>query len=158
MSETSPPDPLSIRWKRGNLSQICSSKDFCGYMEEKTRWGVSASPELWAKLKPLARQKRHDPTPAEQKLWHVLRQRSLAGFKFRRQHAIERFIVDFYCASARLVIEVDGPIHDYTLEEDAVRQEYLEGLGLRVIRFTNDAVLHQTDVVLQQIEATLRVE
>jgi very-short-patch-repair endonuclease len=87
-----------------------------------------------------------------------LRQRALSDFKFRRQHAIERFIVDFYCASARLVVEVDGPIHDYTPEEDALRQEYLEGLGLRVIRFTNDTVLYQIDVVLQQIEATLHVE
>jgi very-short-patch-repair endonuclease len=127
-------------------------------MEENTRWGVDAPLELWAKLKPLARQKRRDPTPAEKKLWHFLRQRALSDFKFRRQHAIERFIVDFYCASARLVVEVDGPIHDYTPEEDALRQEYLEGLGLRVIRFTNDTVLYQIDVVLQQIEATLHVE
>lgn len=58
-------------------------------------------PELWEKLKPLARQMRREPTPAEKLLWQKLRQKQLLGFKFRRQHAIDRFIVDFYCAKAR---------------------------------------------------------
>jgi very-short-patch-repair endonuclease len=124
-------------------------------MEENSRWGVDAPSELWSKLKPLVRQMRHEPTLAEQKLWNCLRQRSQSGYKSRRQHAMERFIVDFYCAKARLVIEVDGPIHDYTPDEDVVRQVYLEGLGLRVLRFTNDAVLHQLDDVLHQINLAL---
>ena len=85
------------------------------------------------------------------RLWHSLRRRRLCGLKFRRQHSIERFIVDFYCADPPLIIEVDGPIHDYTPEEDAIRQEFLESLGYRVIRFTNDDVLHNLDVVLRGI-------
>ncbi|MBP8972952.1 MAG: endonuclease domain-containing protein [Anaerolineae bacterium] len=108
-------------------------------------------PPLWEKLKPLARQKRHIPTPAEEMLWKRVRSRQVKGLKFRRQHAIERFIVDFYCAEARLVIEVDGPIHDYTPDEDAVRQQYLESLELRVIRFTNDDVLNNTETVLREL-------
>ncbi len=113
-------------------------------------------PALWAKLKPLARQKRHEPTPAESRLWHALRGRRLCGLKFRRQHSIERFIVDFYCADPPLIIEVDGPIHDYTPDEDAIRQEFLKSLGYRVIRFTNDDVLHNLDAVLQAIACSVQ--
>ncbi|MBN1921427.1 MAG: DUF559 domain-containing protein, partial [Anaerolineae bacterium] len=131
---------------------------------EEPRWGEEdelaagarrAAPELWAKLKPLARQMRHEPTPAEDLLWQRLRNRQLANTKFRRQHVIERFIVDFYAAEARLVIEVDGPIHDYTQGQDAIRQEYLESLSLRVIRFSNDQVLHHLDDVLDHIVSHL---
>jgi very-short-patch-repair endonuclease len=111
---------------------------------------------LWEKLKPLAREKRHDPTPAEKHLWARLRNRQIGNAKFRRQYAIERFIVDFYCFEARLIIEVDGPIHDYTAAEDAIRQAYLEAMQLRVLRFTNDQVLFAIDAVLMQIEAVLQ--
>jgi very-short-patch-repair endonuclease len=116
---------------------------------------ATSPPHLWARLKPLARQKRRRPTPAEDILWQRLRNRQIADAKFRRQHTIERFIVDFYCAEAQLVVEVDGPIHDYTPEEDAIRQEFLESLGLRVIRFTNDDVLHHLDAVTEAIDGFL---
>jgi very-short-patch-repair endonuclease len=122
--------------------------------EQITRW--QTSPPLWEKLKPLARQKRSDPTQAEDCLWEYLRNRKMLGCKFRRQHPIERFIVDFYCIEAHLAIEVDGPIHDYTSEEDAVRQEFLESLGVQVLRFTNDAVLNSPELVVEQIAAILR--
>lgn len=112
---------------------------------------ATSSPDLWAKLKPLARQKRRDPTPAEDALWQRLRNRQIADTKFRRQHTIDRFIVDFCSTDAQLVIEVDGPIHEYTPAEDAIRQEFLEGLGLRVLRFTNDAVFSTADDVVRQI-------
>ena len=58
------------------------------------------TPEIWERLKPLARQKRKVSTEAEERLWHFLRNRQLSGKKFRRQHSLERFIVDFYCAEA----------------------------------------------------------
>ncbi|MFH7028698.1 MAG: endonuclease domain-containing protein [Heteroscytonema crispum UTEX LB 1556] len=108
-------------------------------------------PELWEKLKPLARQMRREPTPAEKLLWQKLRQKQVLGFKFRRQHAIDRFIVDFYCHEAQLVVEVDGGIHDYTQEEDAIRQKFLESLGLRVIRFRNEEVLKEIEGVVEAI-------
>jgi len=114
------------------------------------------APGLWEMLKPLARQMRRNPTPAEDRLWQELRDRRLAGAKFRRQHALDRFILDFYCAEAALVIEVDGPVHDYTPEEDAIRQQFLEAQGLRVLRFSNDAVLHDTGRVLAEIAAALQ--
>jgi very-short-patch-repair endonuclease len=113
-------------------------------------------PELWRKLKPLARQMRREPTPAEDKLWQQLRGKKLLGLKFRRQHAIDRFIVDFYCREARLIIEVDGPIHDYTQEEDKIRQEFLESQGYRVLRFSNEQVLTEIEGVLETIALALR--
>ena len=108
-------------------------------------------PALWEKLKPLAREKRHEPTPAEDHLWQRLRGRQVAGVKFRRQHAIDKFIVDFFSVEAHLAVEVDGPIHQYSQVEDDVRQEFLESMGIQVLRFTNDAVIRSTDEVIKAI-------
>ena len=113
------------------------------------RWQTDVA--LWEKLKPIAREQRAVPTEAENTLWQYLRRHNLRGFKFRRQHGIERFIVDFYCAKARLIIEVDGPIHQYQREEDSIRQEYLESHGLKVLRFSNEAVLNNADEVEKHI-------
>ncbi|BAY63482.1 hypothetical protein NIES22_35700 [Calothrix brevissima NIES-22] len=110
-----------------------------------------APPKLWEKLKPLARQMRREPTLAEKKLWQKLRSKQLLGFKFRRQHVIDRFIVDFYCQEAHLIIEVDGGIHEYTQQEDAIRQEFLESLGLKVMRLKNEDVLNSIDETLAKI-------
>jgi primosomal protein N' len=124
--------------------------------ENYRQWRVK--PELYAKLKPLVQELRTDLTPAEQKLWSYLKNKQIDGFRFRRQHPIERFIVDFYCAEANLVIEVDGEVHQYTQEEDALRQETLESLGLKVIRFTNDEVFNQLDSVINRIRLSLYQE
>lgn len=110
------------------------------------------SPGQWEILKPLARQMRHEPTEAEVVLWEALRAGRLEGRRFRRQHAIDRFIVDFYCPAALLVIELDGPIHAQTHEQDVLRQTILESLGVRVLRFTNDEVLERLDGVLERID------
>jgi very-short-patch-repair endonuclease len=77
------------------------------------------------------------------------------GLKFRRQHAIDRYIVDFYYPEARLVIEVDGPIHEFTQDEDTQRQLKLEEHGLRVLRFSNDQVLYKLEDVLAKIIESL---
>src|SRR6266550_7334505 len=98
------------------------------------------TPEAWKKLKPVAREQRHDATPAESRLWQALRNGSLAGLKFRRQHPIGRFLVDFYCPRLRLVIEVDGTVHDSRGNEDAERQNELEAFGLGALRFRNEEV------------------
>lgn len=124
--------------------------------EEPHLWASKQpSTALWAKLKPLARQMRHISTPAENRLWQQLRRKQRLGFKFRRQHAMERFIVDFYCPAARLVVEVDGPVHQYTYEEDLIRQAYLENLGLRVLRFPNEQVMKELEGVVAVIEEAL---
>jgi very-short-patch-repair endonuclease len=106
---------------------------------------------LWEKLRPIAREMRNKPTEAENLLWQRLRRHDLSGYKFRRQHNIERFIVDFYCAQAHLVIEVDGPIHQYQENEDLLRQQYLESQNLKVLRFPNNSVLQNLEDVIKQI-------
>ena len=108
--------------------------------------------KLWGKLKPAARVMRHEPTGAEDVLWQRLRRDQIAGFHFRRQHAIDRYVVDFYYAQARLIIEVDGFIHAESVEQDAARQGFLENMGFHMIRFTNDQVLTEIDNVIEQID------
>ncbi len=120
---------------------------------------VFTSPaEKWKVLKEFARHNRNEPTQAEDVLWQALRNRKLEDFKFRRQHAIEEFIADFACLNPRVVVEVDGEIHEQQQEYDALRTEYLNSLGFRVIRFTNEEVLHQTPQVLEKIRKELQRE
>lgn len=118
---------------------------------EPNGWsGIMPEGELWEQLKPVAREMRKAPTLAEERLWQKLRKEQL-GVKFRRQHAIEHFIVDFYAAQVALVVEIDGPIHDQQVEYDSLRQAFLESLGLRVLRFKNDDVLENIQGVLEVI-------
>lgn len=112
-------------------------------------------PTLWQGLKRYAQENRRLATPAEALLWQALRGRQLGGYRFRRQHAIRQFIVDFYCHDAKLVIEVDGSSHDGAEEYDAERQLILEALGFRVLRFTNEEVLTSLPAVLQRISKAL---
>ncbi len=111
--------------------------------------------ETWEKLKPLARKMRGEPTEAEKLLWVELRDRGIGNFKFRRQHSIGPFIVDFCCSRARLVIEVDGPIHDFQKSEDDARQRFLESCGLRILRFSNSEVLADVNAVSERIRIAL---
>ncbi len=124
-------------------------------MSENSNGPFHTPPELWKKLKPLARQMRHEPTPAESALWERLRNRRIARAKFRRQYAIERFIVDFVCLELRLIIEVDGDIHALQTEYDAARQSFLESQGFCVLRFNNGDVLQSLDAVVTVIGETL---
>ncbi|RLC69526.1 MAG: hypothetical protein DRI52_08745 [Chloroflexi bacterium] len=98
-----------------------------------------------------AKELRRMPTPAEALLWQRLRGRMTGGLKFRRQHPLGDFIVDFYCAHANLVVEIDGSVHDLQLERDAERTSKLEQQGYRVIRFTNAEVERDIENVLQRI-------
>jgi very-short-patch-repair endonuclease len=91
-------------------------------------------------------------TEAEQVLWSALRRNGVLGLHFRRQHAIGRFILDFYCASRRLCVEVDGPIHDEQRDRDEARTEALERLNIRVLRFRNEEVLTNLPAVVRCIE------
>ena len=99
-----------------------------------------------------AREMRHPQTPAEATLWQALRNRNLK-YKFRRQHPIDRFIVDFYCPQAKLYIEVDGATHlePAQAEYDAARTAFLEELGYKVVRFTNDEVRYNINPVIDEI-------
>lgn len=118
--------------------------------------GWPTSKAVWDVLKPRGRAMRNAPTAAEAAMWDLIKQDKLGGQRFRRQKAIGKFIVDFYCANAGLVIEVDGQLHDHRQEDDASREMYLERLGLKVIRFRNDQVLNNPAEVASQILATLK--
>ena len=98
-----------------------------------------------------ARELRQPQTAAEQKLWSALRNRQLGGFKFRRQHPIDRFIVDFFCHECALVVEVDGDSHVTQVEYDHARSEWLNDRGYHVVRFTNQEVERQLPAVLEVI-------
>ena len=88
-------------------------------------------------------------------MWQHLRNRRVNDAKFRRQCAIERFIVDFVCLEHRLIVEVDGGIHKQQVEYDDVRQSFLESLGFHVLRFNNSDVMQSTDVVIGLIADVL---
>ena len=101
----------------------------------------------------LARQFRKRMTPCEKILWKRLRGKNIFGVKFRRQHPIGFYIADFYCHQLRLVIEVDGKIHQRQdiKEHDANRTAEMERLGIKVIRFTNEEIKQQIGKVVQKI-------
>jgi len=101
-----------------------------------------------------ARILRNNMTDAERILWKELRFKKIKGFKFRRQHAIGQFIVDFYCHEKKLVIEVDGNYHleNSQVEHDNDRALELKKFGLEIIRFKNDEVINDINKVILQIE------
>jgi very-short-patch-repair endonuclease len=100
-----------------------------------------------------ARELRQEMTPAEKALWALLRNRKLWGWKFRRQWAISIYIADFYCHEIRLVVELDGEVHDDSRQaaHDENRDLYLRFLGHEVLRFTNRQVFEEPDSVLNRI-------
>jgi very-short-patch-repair endonuclease len=104
-------------------------------------------------LKRLRRELRAALTPAEARLWKHLQRRQLNGRKFRRQQSFAQYIVDFYCPSEKLVIELDGSAHDSeeAWNHDQKRAEFLCSLGLRVLRFENRTVIENLDGVLVEI-------
>src|SRR5258708_7119484 len=103
-----------------------------------------------------ARALRRNQTGAERVLWFQPRGRRLRGLKFKRQVPIDRYVVDFCCADARLIMELDGGQHATRLSEDANRTKVLEAMGYLVLRFWNNGVLRNTEGVLEEILNTLQ--
>ncbi|MGE0200547.1 MAG: endonuclease domain-containing protein [Candidatus Melainabacteria bacterium] len=101
----------------------------------------------------IARMLRQSQTEAEKALWRMLRGRQLNGKKFYRQRPIDRFVVDFYCPAAMLIVELDGSIHDRedVAGYDEVRQSFLEAKGFKVIRIQNDQVFNNPSSVKEQV-------
>ena len=109
-------------------------------------------------LEPFRKKLRGHGTTAEAFLWTHLQQKKLEGRKFRRQHSVLNFIVDFYCAEERLAIELDGQYHmNPTAEEkDAARTKKLEEVGLKVLRFENRTVFDNLDWVLEEVKKNFK--
>jgi very-short-patch-repair endonuclease len=103
-----------------------------------------------------ARRLRQNMTPAELKLWNALQNKQLDGLKFRRQHPVGSFILDFWCPARKLVIELDGGVHERQKDYDAARTRQLEDYGYQVIRFRNEEVLTDLVSVLERIRAVVR--
>ena len=111
-------------------------------------------------MRDVSRQLRQDATRAEDVLWQCIRNRKLLHNKLRRQHIVGTFVLDFSCHEAGLGIDIDGSIHNEVMQRhrDGERQEILEELGIRVIRFTNHQIMNDIDCVLNNIyrELSLR--
>jgi len=123
--------------------------------EEKAKPGYMTGGNNSHLLIEKAKENRNNPTEAEAALWSQLRNKQLDGYKFRQQHLIGDFIVDFVCLSKKLVIEVDGGIHKETKEYDEERTKILADRGFEVLRFKNEEVLGDIDVILEQVSNNL---
>ena len=97
-------------------------------------------------------------TESESLLWNILRTRQMCGLKFRRQHPIGHYVVDFACVEKHLVVEIDGDYHDFTGPADLAREEYLRKMGWDVIRFSADEVEEDVENVAIGIAKFLQLE
>ncbi|MFI5164433.1 MAG: DNA mismatch repair protein MutS, partial [Bacteroidia bacterium] len=120
---------------------------------------LMADPQLYKLLKEFVQKHRNQPTEAESVLWTQLKRSEQDEFHFRRQHIIGKYIADFVCLDKKLVIEVDGLIHQLpeNIENDKIRTEWLSQQGFEVIRFTNEEIIGNIDGVLQQIIKKLKI-
>jgi very-short-patch-repair endonuclease len=123
-------------------------------VDNSAYWEISLS--LKQKMTEVAREFRKKPTVSEDILWQALRGRKLDGYKFRRQQPIGVFVVDFFCGSELLIVEVDGSIHELQKEHDQQRQELLESLGLKMVRISSIQVETNLSSVLAIIRQSLR--
>jgi len=101
---------------------------------------------------------RKTQTDAEEKVWQSLRNRNILGFKFRRQHPMDKYIADFYCHEAKLIVEIDGGIHNRAdiIEYDENRSYELDELGIKILRFTNEEVIDNLEMVLKVVRGVLQ--
>ena len=122
--------------------------------EEKVGFGYEwADPSIYPLLKKFALQNRNKPTHAEAIIWDLVKSKKIEGFKFRRQHIIGQYIADLVCLDRKLVLEIDGLIHQLidNKESDEVRTRWLQKQGFKVIRFTNDEVINSITEVTETI-------
>ncbi len=126
---------------------------------EKQDWHTAGS-ELYSLLKEKAQEMRNKPTETEKMLWNVLSSKGLEGYKFRRQHIIGEYIVDFVCLQNRLIVEVDGSVHnnDEQKQYDELRTKWLHSRAFKVIRFTNNEVLFNLERVLEDINRNITLQ
>ena len=110
------------------------------------------------RLKPLRSYLRNNSTSAESALWNQLKSKNLEGRKFRRQQSIGNYIVDFYCPSEKLIVELDGDPHGdpIQIQKDITRDKYLEELEFTVLRFENRFVFQEQEIVLNEIRKVFR--
>lgn len=103
-----------------------------------------------------ARQLRKESTKAEKIVWELIRSREFMGLKFRRQHVIEGFVLDFYCHEMKLGIEIDGSVHFRRKDHDKLRQEVIESENINIIRITNKEIAENKRSILEKIKEAVR--
>ena len=140
-------EPNSLPFGEGWGGASCINGEERGGADKSYK---TADPKFWESLKEKARDMRKNPTPAEDAFWQEVRNDKW-GISFRRQHVIDRFIVDFVCLEHNLVIEIDGSIHDSQKERDNERSTILNSLGYRVLRFTNEEILSNINSIKSKI-------
>ena len=162
-----PPGPLSPgagergselggRAGQGGVAEVTDLRGLNMDLErEGTRWESAAQyrgvRRASSEMVQFARQLRQDATPSERKLWAAIRRPKLGPIVFRRQAPIGPYVVDFHCSAARLVVEVDGEVHDTRTEADEERQRQLERMGLRVLRVTAAEVERDCPAVVRRM-------
>ncbi len=126
--------------------------------ETSSQFGINTNTPLdWKRLKDSAKQNRQNQTEAEETLWQAVRNRNIDGYKFRRQHPIAGFIPDFVCLEKKLIIEIDGGYHNETEQKqyDEGRAEWLKEHQYKLLRFTNEQVINNLQIVVKNISDTL---
>jgi 5-methyltetrahydrofolate--homocysteine methyltransferase len=148
--------PPNLSAKKESLIPIPSPKEK-GDLQDNLAWRT-ADPMAYELLKEFANKNKLNPTNAESALWKLLRDRKLESYKFRRQHIIGKYIADFVCIPQKLIIEIDGSIHQLpeNKESDEIRTNWLQSIGFKVIRFTNNQVLDYPDKVHNEILDNLK--
>jgi cobalamin-dependent methionine synthase I len=128
--------------------------------EEKEFGYMWADPMTYPLLKEFSLKHRSNPTQAEDILWNLIKTKQLDGYKFRRQHIVGQYIADLVCLDRRLIVEIDGLIHELpeNKESDLVRTEQLERLGFKILRVTNEQVINQPEETLKLIASTLSIQ
>jgi len=119
-------------------------------------WMGAGQDETEPQGKSVSRKLRHEPTTAEVILWYNVRRRQVEGARFRRQHPIGTYVVDFFCTELGLAIEVDGATHLDRERQDEKRQAKLESMGVTLLRFRDEEVLHGLGGVLETVAGAVR--
>ncbi|MCY7292968.1 MAG: DUF559 domain-containing protein, partial [Ferruginibacter sp.] len=119
---------------------------------------LNSTPQEWKNTLAIAKQNRQNPTDAEDKLWQLVRNRNIDGYKFRRQHPVSGFIPDFVCLNRNLIVEIDGGYHNENQQNifDSARENWLKEYGFQIIRFTNEEVLQDISNVKKAIADKLK--
>ncbi|HQY11186.1 MAG TPA: DUF559 domain-containing protein, partial [Ferruginibacter sp.] len=148
--------PASPKERVANLTPNPSPKER-GTKDPAAYGYINSTTEEWKNTLQFARQNRKDATVEEDIIWQELRNRNIAGFKFRRQHPIAGYIPDFVCLEKKLIIEIDGGYHNEAGQAafDKAREQWLAEQGFTMVRFTNEAVNNSLNTVLKDIEQAL---
>jgi len=130
---------------------VSAGRGGCGQSGRKLGYKINNLPHL----KPFRKALRNNLTPAEAKFWKIVQNKNFEGRKFRRQHSVGGYILDFYCPAEKLAVELDGEVHfnDSAREYDGKRKLYLQSCGIRVLRFENKLVFEDLEWVLGVIKS-----